>query len=109
MADAQFTWAKSLDTSSGPFFEQDYPFNTDLNYGRSDFDIGKAFKVFAMWQPVFFHGSHSWMEKIAGGWALSGIFTIHSGFPWTPVVSVQGGSLYCGTCGYGLVLSRRLL
>ena len=103
-ADAQFTWAKSLDTSSGPFFEQDYPYDINLNYGRSDFDIGKAFKVYAMWQPVFFHGSHSWMEKVAGGWALSGIFTIHSGFPWNPVVNVTGGSLYCGNCGYGLLL-----
>lgn len=40
------------------------------------------------------------MEKIAGGWSLSGIFDIHSGFPWSPVVSVANGSLYCGTCGY---------
>lgn len=109
MADAQFSWAKSLDTSSGPFFEQDYPYDVDLNNGRSDFDIGKAFKIYAMWQPVFFHDSHSWMEKVIGGWSLSGIFTIHSGFPWTPVVSVQGGSLYCGTCGYGLLLPAAYL
>ena len=53
-----------------------------------------------MWQPVFFHGS-SWIEKIVGGWSLSGIFNLHSGFPWTPEVSVVGGSLYCGQCGYG--------
>lgn len=101
MADAQFTWSKSLDTSSGPYFEQNYPYNLNLNYGRSDFNVGKAFKVFGMWQPVFFHGSRSWVEKIAGGWSLSGIFNLHSGFPWSPVVSVQNGSLYCGTCGYG--------
>ncbi len=100
MADAQFTWAKSMDTSSGPYFEQLYPFNVDLNYGRSDYNVGKAFKLFGMWQPVFFHGSRGWLEKIAGGWSISGIFNIHSGFPWTPFVSVQGGSLYCGTCGY---------
>ncbi len=109
MADAQFTWAKSLDTSSGPYFEQDYPFDVNLNYGRSDFDVGKAFKIYALWQPVFFHGSHSWMEKVVGGWSLSGIFTVHSGFPWTPVVSVQGGSLYCGTCGYGQILPSAFL
>jgi len=103
MADAQFTWSKSMDTSSGPFFEQAYPFDIDLNYGRSDFNVGKSFKVYGLWQPVFFHGDHSWLEKIAGGWSLSGIFTIHSGFPWNPVVSVTGGSLYCGTCGYQLL------
>src|SRR5581483_6359139 len=56
-----------------------------------------------LWQPVFFHGSNSWVEKIVGGWSLSGVFTTHSGFPWSPVVSVNGGSLYCGTCGYGSI------
>jgi hypothetical protein len=40
------------------------------------------------------------MEKIAGGWSLSGIFNVHSGFPWSPIVSVEGGNLYCGQCGY---------
>ena len=52
-----------------------------------------------MWQPVFFHGDNKWIEKIAGGWSLSGIFNIHSGFPWTPVVNFSG-SLYCGSCSY---------
>ena len=101
MADGQFSWAKSMDTSSGPYFEQPYPYDINLQYGRSDYNVGKAFKLFGLWQPVFFHGSHSWIEKIAGQWSLSGVFNVHSGFPWTPVVSVQGGSLYCGTCGYG--------
>ena len=100
MADTQFTWAKSLDTSSAPYSEQIYPFNTHLNYGRSDYNVGKAFKLYGMWQPVFFHGNRHWIENIAGGWSLSGILNLHSGFPWTPLVSVNGGSLYCGTCGY---------
>lgn len=98
MADAQFTWAKSMDTSSGPYFEQDYPYDLNLDYGRSDYNVGKSFKLFGVWQPVFFH-SNSWVEKIVGGWSLSGIFNIHSGFPWSPVLTF-GGSLYCGTCNY---------
>jgi hypothetical protein len=109
MADAQFTWSKSMDTSSGPFFEQPYAFDPNLNYGRSDYDVSKAFKLFGVWQPVFFHGNRNWVEKIAGGWSLSGIFNLHSGFPWTPVVSVQGGSLYCGTCGYGQLFPTTFL
>src|SRR6266481_145896 len=104
MADAQFTWAKSMDTSSAPYSEQDYPYNLSLNYGRSDYNVSKAFKLYGLWQPVFFHGSNSWMEKMAGGWSLSGIFNLHSGFPWTPVVSVVGGNLYCGQCGYSELL-----
>jgi Carboxypeptidase regulatory-like domain/TonB dependent receptor len=109
MADAQFAWSKSMDTSSAPYSEQDYPYNPSLNYGRSDYNVGKAFKLYGMWQPVFFHGSNSWMEKIAGGWSLSGIFNIHSGFPWTPVVNVNGGSLYCGQCGYTQLLPAAYL
>ncbi|HEY4766901.1 MAG TPA: TonB-dependent receptor [Candidatus Sulfotelmatobacter sp.] len=100
MADTQFVWAKSLDTSSAPYSEQIYPFNTHLNYGRSDYNVGKAFKLYGMWQPVFFHGNRHWIENIAGGWSLSGILNLHSGFPWTPLVSVANGSLYCGACNY---------
>jgi hypothetical protein len=99
-ADAQFTWSKCMDTSSAPYSEQPYPYDLSLNYGRCDYNVGKGFKLFGVWQPVFFHGSNGWMEKIAGGWSLSGIFNVHSGFPWTPMVDVQGGSLYCGQCGY---------
>ena len=100
MADAQFTWAKTMDTSSGPYFEQPYPYDPSLSYGRSDYNVGKAFKLFGVWQPVLFRGDRGWVEKIVGGWSLSGIFNIHSGFPWSPLVNVNGGSLYCGTCGY---------
>jgi len=108
MADAQFTWAKSLDTASSPYSSglppfnlPFFPYNPDLNYGRSDYNVARAFKLFGMWQPVFFHGSRGWIEKVAGGWSLSGILNVHSGFPWTPVINVQNGSLYCGQCPYG--------
>jgi hypothetical protein len=99
MADAQYTWSRSMDTSSAPYSEQPYPYDSTLSYGRSDYNVTNAFKVFGMWQPVFFHGN-SWVDKVAGGWSLSGIFNWHSGFPWSPMVSVQGGNLYCGNCGY---------
>jgi hypothetical protein len=108
-ADAQFTWSKCMDTSSAPFSLQPYPFSTGLNYGRCDYNVGKAFKVFGVWQPVFFHGSNGWLEKIAGGWTLSGIFNLHSGFPWTPMVSVDGGNTYCTQCGYGSLFPAAFL
>jgi hypothetical protein len=101
LADAQYTWSKCMDTSSAPYSEQPYPYNLSLDYGRCDYNVQDAFKLFGVWQPVFFHGSHGWIEKIVGGWSLSGIFNWHSGFPWSPMVSVAGGSLYCGQCGYG--------
>ncbi|MGH9606208.1 MAG: carboxypeptidase regulatory-like domain-containing protein [Terracidiphilus sp.] len=104
LLDTEFTWAKSMDTSSDPYSEQDYPYDPSLSYGRSDYNIGKALKLYGMWQPVFFRGGHPRLEKVAGGWSIGGIFNLHSGFPWTPVYSVAGGSLYCSTCGYGQLL-----
>ena len=110
MADAQYTWAKCMDTSSAPYSEQPYPFEPNLNYGRCDYNVQNSFKLFGVWQPVFFHGSHSWLEKVAGGWSLSGIFNLHSGFPWTPMVNIpNGASLYCGQCGYGTVFPAAYL
>lgn len=97
--DAQFEWSKSMDNVSGPYEENGFLFDSAQSYGRSEFNVGKSFKVFGLWQPVFFHGQHGWMEKVAGGWSLSGIFNIHTGFPWTPTFST-GTNLYCNLCSY---------
>jgi hypothetical protein len=100
-ADAQFQWAKSLDTDgSGPYYEDEYyPLNPAFSYGRSDYDVGKSFKLYGLWQPVIFHGNYSWAEKIVGGWSLSGILQLHTGFPFSPNYGISQ-SLYCSQCGY---------
>jgi len=107
-ADSQFTWSKCMDTSSAPYSEQPYPYNSSLDYGRCDYNVGKAFKLYGVWQPIFFHGQ-GWREKILDGWSLSGIFNIHSGFPWTPFVNVNGGNTYCPQCGYGSLFAANYL
>lgn len=99
-ASAQYTWARAMDENSGPYYEDPYPFNTNAAYGRADYDIRNAFKLFGLWQPVIFHGSHSWIEKVAGGWSLSGIFNLHSGFPWNPYYNITG-NVYYAQSGYG--------
>ena len=100
-ADAQFFWGKSMDTNgSGPYYEDPYyPLNPIYSYGRSDFNVGKSFKFFGLWQPVIFHGDHAWLEKVVGGWSLSGIFTVHTGFPFSPTYGISQ-SLYCSNCSY---------
>jgi hypothetical protein len=97
MLDGQYTWAKGLDTSSSPYVYWYYPYNPALSYGRADYNIGQAFKLYGIWQPVFFRGSHNWIEKLAGGWSLSGIYNLHTGFPWSPVFDTSG-PLYCSVC-----------
>ena len=99
--DAQFMWAKSMDTDgSGPYSEDPYyPEGQNYSYGRSDFNIGKSLKIFGLWQPVIFKGKNNWAEKVVGGWSLSGILNLHTGFPWTPNYAISQ-SLYCTQCGY---------
>jgi hypothetical protein len=87
----QYRWSKSLDNGSGPFTVPNYEFGpTSLNWGPSDFDVRNYFKVWGLWSPRFFTGSKGWLEKVAGGWTLSGIVTEHSGFPWTPLYKGLG-------------------
>ncbi len=97
--ESQYSWARSMDTNSGPYFRDPYLYNTRYAYGRSDFDINSYFKLFGVWQPVFFHGNN-WAEKLVGGWTLSGILTIHSGYGWTPVYQAPH-QIYCNACNYG--------
>jgi len=108
MLDTQFTWSRSMDSSSAPYSEQDYPYEPSLNWGRSDYDLNKQFKIYGLWQPNFFHNSHNWAEKLADGWSLSGIFNWHSGFGWTPVYYTTE-SLYCASCGYYQLLPAKYL
>jgi hypothetical protein len=103
--EAQYTWAHSMDTNSGPYYRDPYLYDTKYSYGRSNFDINQMFKVFGIWQPVIFRGSHNWVEKIAGGWSLSGIATFHSGYGWTPVYTAPH-QIYCNTCNYGFQTLR---
>jgi hypothetical protein len=98
-AEVQYTWAKAMDENSGPYSMDPYPFDTHAAYGRSDYNVQNAVKIFGLWQPVFFHGSHSWMEKVAGGWSLSGIYNWHTGFPWNPIYNTTG--VYFQGSNYG--------
>ena len=83
LLDTQYTWSKSMDDGSGPYYRDPYPDKPYLAYGRSDYNVGQALKIYGLWQPVYFKGN-SMLDKIAGGFSLSGIFNIHGGFPWTP-------------------------
>ena len=101
-AEAQYTWSKALDEGSGPYEEDFYPYNLHNAYGRADYNVADAFKIFGLWQPVIFRGAHNWAEKVVGGWTLSGIFNLHSGFPLNPVYNANtSGGLYYNGSGYG--------
>ena len=98
--ETQYAWAHAWTPSQLHIFATPYLYNPSFAYGRSDFDINQSFKLFGIWQPVIFRGSHNWVEKIVGGWSLSGIFSVHSGYGWTPVYQAPH-QIYCNTCNYG--------
>ncbi|HEV2136009.1 MAG TPA: TonB-dependent receptor [Terracidiphilus sp.] len=105
MFDVQFNWQRNMDTNTGPYTEEVYPYSASLNYAPSDNNIPREWKIWGSYAPKFFAGKPAWMEKTMGGWTLTGIYDIHNGFPWTPQYNLQGGgSLYCGTCWYNNVL-----
>ena len=96
MTQVQYTWAKAMDENSGPYFMDVYPYNTHAAYGRSDYNVQDAFKLYGLWQPVFFHGN-SMLEKVLGGWSLSGIWNWHTGFPWNPIYNTVSEIYYQGS------------
>ncbi len=93
--DAQYRLAKSMDDGTQPYNVDNYQWDRKLAWGPSDWDIRNAIKVWGVYSPTFFHGDHSWMEKVFGGWNISGIMNWHTGFPWTPVIGPNGGSPTC--------------
>lgn len=88
--DAIYRWSKSVDQMSyeGPGFvtNQTYPPDNRSEKGPSDFDV-RHYTVFSgLWDIPFFRKGNSWAHKLLGGWQLNGIYTYHTGFPWTAKV-----------------------
>ena len=89
--DAIYRWSKSLDTLSyeGPGFvtNQTFPVDNSTEKGPSDFDVRHNWAISGLWDIPIFRRDSSWAGKLLGGWQLNGIWTYHTGFPWTPKVS----------------------
>jgi hypothetical protein len=87
--DGQYTYSSCMDHGSQDFFADPFPFNVGPSYGHCDFDASNTFKAFGIWKPRIYYGSNSLMEKMVDGWELSGIYTYHTGFPFTPFYGVN--------------------
>ena len=96
MTQVQYTWAKAMDENSGPYYMDVYPYNTHAAYGRSNYNVQDALKLYGLWQPAFFRGN-SMLEKVLGGWSLGGIWNWHTGFPWNPIYNTVSNIYYQGS------------
>ena len=90
---ANYRWSKSLDFCSydeNCGDQQSYPVNQVLERGPSDFDVRHSFTSYALYELPFFKGRHDWLYTLAGGWKISTILTLNSGFPWSPTFQWNG-------------------
>ena len=93
-----YTWSKSLDNgatlnssvaSNSPGFVMN-PRNIQADWGLSTFDVRNLATINASYELPFVRGKHflgqasGWRDKLLGGWSISGIETLQSGFPFTP-------------------------
>jgi len=93
-----YTLGKSIDhnseTSLGACVAN--PYDIDSERGRADYDARHVFAASWLWTPV--KSGTSLARRIAGGWNLSGIHRIRSGYPMTFYIGddVALGGDICG-------------
>lgn len=91
---ASYTLGKSQDLGSqaigsGDFdnsFQPAYAFDPMSNKGLSDFDVRHNFVYNSTWELPFGKSLTGLSRGLAYGWQLSGILTIRSGIPFSPVL-----------------------
>jgi hypothetical protein len=97
--ETDYTWSKSMDEGSSSYNLDAYaPISIHDAYGRSDYNFGNNVRIFAIYQPNFFH--EHWLHSLADGWVLGGTYDYHSGFPWTPTYPVTTTGLVGGASGH---------
>ena len=81
-----YTFAKSIDDASYEIgAQQTDPVSNSLDRGPSDYDVRHSLVIAGVWDLPIFRNRHDFLGDVVGGWSISGIYTYHTGFPWTPV------------------------
>ena len=88
--DATYTYSKSEDqVSNGDGADasgnQTFPQDNRTELGPSDFDVKHRIVASGTYDMSYYRGSSELMRLALNGWQINGIFTAHTGFPWTPV------------------------
>jgi hypothetical protein len=93
-----YTFSKNLDDGTAlnssvgvnaPGFVM-FPLNTRLDWGRATTDVRHLASIHGAYElpfgrgKMFLHDRNGWQERLAGGWTLSGIASLETGFPFTP-------------------------
>lgn len=90
--DATYTFSKAEDqVSSGDGADgsanQTFPQDNSTELGPSDFDVKHRVVALGTYDTHFYHGDSRALKLALNGYQINGIFTAHTGFPYTPVTS----------------------
>jgi hypothetical protein len=83
-----FTWGRAYDFGShNPM----YNWNANLDRAPADYDRKFVFVFSHVWELPFgpnktYLSGHSVVDRVAGGWTISGIWTAETGTPYTPTL-----------------------
>ena len=83
---AFYTFSKSIDDESNNAqftFSNPHPTDQRFNRGVSDFDIRHNFRTSAVYEMPRLTGRNAVMRGVLGGWNLSTILDLRSGFPFS--------------------------
>ena len=102
-----YTLGKSRDDASGfftsagdPNFPQDSA-NLDAEWGRSSFDVRHRLSVSFSYEAPFLRGRGDILEKVLGGWTVSGIVAMQSGRPFTAALLPENDNSNTGRSSLG--------
>jgi hypothetical protein len=106
---SSYTFSKTLDNSSeifstggagGTLFASQNQLNyTGQEYGLSGLDFPNNWVVSFVEELPFFRSQHGFVGHALGGWAVSGVYTLSSGQPYTPVQGFANCFSGGGACG----------
>ena len=90
LVDMNYSWSKSMDQISNgnganSLANQTDPANNKTEYGPSDFDTRNRITISGLWTIPGTKGDNQFLKVLTNGWQVNGIYTRHSGFPFTPV------------------------
>ena len=102
--DAIYTYSKSLDqVSNGDSADsnanQTDPAHNNTEYGPSDYDVRHRVTLSGLWDLPTVKDGNALLKAVANGWQMNGLYTYHTGFPFTPVTYQLHGIPTLATAG----------
>jgi len=59
------------------------PFNPSLDHGNGDLDVRHRLVMAPVYQVPFFKNANNLAGEVLGGWQVAGIYTVHTGTPFS--------------------------